>query len=266
MASVKFLEEVLSKDVDENAFSAIVVSLESELVTSTSVVSTGNRSHPLTGHNSNAIAATTAAPQKQQQQHLVNGARAATSMNKCIVAANATVTAAAAATGTGTAAAVTTTIINNINNNNNSSLMPGISQADFVGHQHQHQQQQQQHQLQQQQHHQQQQQQQHHQHVVNPTLAHNYAATQPMKQQEPIKVVYSNSANSRNYVPVNSLPNGTINSTSTGQSSSVLNVSRARHNVFALVHDTDDTTSIASKIRFVLCTVVMDTLFNIPTS
>jgi len=85
--------------------------------------------------------------------------------------------------------------------------MPGISQADFVGQQHQQHQQQQQ----QQQHHHQQ-----HQHVVNPTLAHNYAATQPMKQQEPVKVVYSNSANSRNYVPVNSLPNGTVNSTSTG--------------------------------------------------
>lgn len=165
MASVKFLEEVLSKDVDENAFSAIVVSLESELVTNTSVVSTGNRSHPLTGHNSNAIAATTAAPQKQQQQHLVNGARTASSMNKCIVAAT---------TNT---------------NNNNSGLMPGISQADFVGQQ---------------------------QHVVNPTLAHNYAAPQPMKQQDPVKVVYSNSANNRSYVPVNSLPNGTINSTSTG--------------------------------------------------
>lgn len=81
--------------------------------------------------------------------------------------------------------------------------MPGISQADFVG-------QQQQHQLHQQ-HHQQQQ-----QHVVNPTLAHNYAAPQPMK--DPIKVVYSNSANNRNYAPVNSLPNGTINSTSTGTS------------------------------------------------
>lgn len=183
MASVKFLEEVLSKDVDENAFSAIVVSLESELVTNTSVVSTGNRSLPLTGHNSNAIAATTAAPQKQQQQHLVNGTRAATSMNKCIAATNTT--------------------------NNNNSLMPGISQADFVGQQQQHQLHQQQHQ---QQHHQQQQQQQHH--VVNPTLAHNYAAPQPMK--DPIKVVYSNSANNRNYVPVNSLPNGTINSTSTG--------------------------------------------------
>lgn len=176
MASVKFLEEVLSKDVDENAFSAIVVSLESELVTNTSVVSTGNRSHSLTGHNSNAIAATTAAPQKQQQQHLVNGTRAASSMNKCI------------------SIAATTT------NNNNNSLMPGISQADFVGH-HQHHQQQQQPQQ---------------QHVVNPTLAHNYAAPQPMKLQDPVKVVYSNSANSRNYVPVNSLPNGTINSTSTG--------------------------------------------------
>lgn len=175
MASVKFLEEVLSKDVDENAFSAIVVSLESELVTNstnTSVVSTGKRSHPLTGHISNAIAATTAAPQKQQQQHLVNGTRAASSMNKCI------------------AAAVTS------NNNNNSSLMPGISQAEFVGQQQQHQQQP--------------------QHVVNPTLAHNYAAPQPIKLQDQVKVVYSNSANNRNYVPVNSLPNGTINSTSTG--------------------------------------------------
>lgn len=187
MASVKFLEEVLSKDVDENAFSAIVVSLESELVTNTSVVSTGNRSHPLTGHNSNAIAATTAAPQKQQQQHLVNGARAASSMNKCIVAA--------------TAAATTTAA------NNNNSLMPGISQAEFVGQQ---QQQQQQHQSQLQ----------HQQHVVNPTLAHNYAAQQPMKPQDPVKVVYSNSANHRNYVPVNSLPNGIINSSSTGETNS----------------------------------------------
>jgi len=78
--------------------------------------------------------------------------------------------------------------------------MPGISQADFVGQQQQ----------------QQQQQQQHHHHVVNPTLAHNYAAPQPMKSLDQVKVVYSNSANSRNYVPVNSLPNGTINSTSTG--------------------------------------------------
>lgn len=173
MASVKFLEEVLSKDVDENAFSAIVVSLESELVTNTSVVSTGNRSHPLIGHNSNANASTTAAPQKQQQQqqqHLVNGTRAVSSMNKCIAAAP--VSAATTA------------------NNNTTTLMPGISQADFVGQQ---------------------------QHVVNPTLAHNYAAPQPIKPQEPVKVVYSNSANSRNYVPVNSLPNGTINSTSAGQ-------------------------------------------------
>lgn len=177
MASVKFLEEVLSKDVDENAFSAIVVSLESELVTNTSVVSTGNRSHPLTGHNSNAIAATTAAPQKQQQQHLVNGTRAASSMNKCITAAT------------------TTT-------NNNTNLMPGISQADFVA----------------------QQQQQQQQHVVNPTLAHNYAAPQPMKPQDPIKVVYSNSANHRTYVPINSLPNGTINSTNTG-------LTKSHHNV-----------------------------------
>jgi hypothetical protein len=180
MASVKFLEEVLSKDVDENAFSAIVVSLESELVTNstnTSVVSAGKRSHPLTGHISNAIAATTAAPQKQQQ-HLVNGTRAASSMNKCISAS--------------------------VTSNNNNSLMPGISQPDFVGQQqHQHQQ------------HQQQQQQQQ-QHVVNPTLAHNYAAPQPIKLQDQVKVVYSNSANNRNYVPVNSLPNGTINSTSTG--------------------------------------------------
>lgn len=98
MASVKFLEEVLSKDVDENAFSAIVVSLESELVTNTSVVSTSNRSHHHNNTNTNnstsssssnnAVAATAAAPQKQQQQHvLVNGARAAaSSMNKCIAA------------------------------------------------------------------------------------------------------------------------------------------------------------------------------------
>ncbi|KAF0760257.1 transcription initiation factor TFIID subunit 4, partial [Aphis craccivora] len=199
MASVKFLEEVLSKDVDENAFSAIVVSLESELVTNTSVVSTSNRSHHHNNTNTNnsttssssnnAVAATAAAPQKQQQQHvLVNGARAAaSSMNKCIAAVAA-------------------------NNNNNShishcdNLMPGISQADFVGQQQQ----------------QQQQQQQHHHHVVNPTLAHNYAAPQPMKSLDQVKVVYSNSANSRNYVPVNSLPNGTINSTSTGTGTAVV--------------------------------------------
>jgi len=88
--------------------------------------------------------------------------------------------------------------------------MPGISQPDFVGQQqHQHQQ------------HQQQQQQQQ-QHVVNPTLAHNYAAPQPIKLQDQVKVVYSNSANNRNYVPVNSLPNGTINSTSTGTGTAVV--------------------------------------------
>lgn len=113
MASVKFLEEVLSKDVDENAFSAIVVSLESELVTNTSVVSTGNRSHHHNNTNTNnstsssssnnAVAATAAVPQKQQQHVLVNGARAtASSMNKCITAVAA-------------------------NNNNNNSLIRFVS-------------------------------------------------------------------------------------------------------------------------------------------
>lgn len=71
MASAKFLEEALSTDVDESAVSAIVGSLETQLVTSSTGIGAhqaqaGQQNHQVAGiANGNAVA--TVQPSSQQQ-------------------------------------------------------------------------------------------------------------------------------------------------------------------------------------------------------